>query len=234
MKISTRSLRYKWHRLIGTKKIHVNDVYVSTALEDITPNIQRALFRGTYEDTERDFTKQFLKPNSKVLEIGCGIGLISLVARKICIQGSVKSYEANPHMEPLIRKNYALNGLEPDLEMKAVTVDGSDVAFFIDPEVISSSLFDRQKKHEKSIIKSDALDDILNSYKPDTIIMDVEGAEIDLLPSSSLNGISLMIVELHPHIVDEDKIAQLNETLKSLGFNISAKKGKVAVYTRTV
>lgn len=232
MKISTRSLKHRWHKLIRTQKHRINDVYISTSLKDVTPNIQRALFRGTYEDTECEFVKQFLKPSNKVLEIGCGIGLVSLVARKICTQGSVKSYEANPRMESLIQKNYALNKLEPDLEMKAITVDGSDVEFFIDPEVISSSVFDRKQTHKKHVIKSDALENVLSNYQPDTIIMDVEGAEIDLLTSSSLDGIYLMIVELHPHIVGEDKIYQLNETLKLLGFEISAQKGKVAVYER--
>ena len=61
-----------------------------------------------------------------------------LVARKICTEG-ILSYEANPQMEKLIRKNYALNNLVPNLEMKAVSVDGEKVEFYIDPEVISSS-----------------------------------------------------------------------------------------------
>ena len=64
--------------------------------------------------------------NQSNFEIGCGIGLVSLVARKICTEGFVISYEANPQMETLIRKNYALNNLVPNLEMKAVSIDGKN------------------------------------------------------------------------------------------------------------
>ena len=166
------------------------------------------------------------------MEIGCGIGLVSLVARQICTEGFVISYEANPKMEALIRKNYALNNLVPNLEMKAVSTDGKKIEFYIDPEVLSSSLFDRKMSHKKAVVESDALDDILKKIKPDTIIMDVEGAEIDLLASSRLTSVTQMIVEIHPHIVGDEKILQLNQKLGTLNFKEIERRGKVCVYAR--
>ena len=117
-------------------------------------------------------------------------------------------------MEALIRKNYALNNLVPNLEMKAVSTDGKKIEFYIDPEVLSSSLFDRKMSHKIVIVERDAFDDILNKIKPDKIIMDVEGAEIDLLGSSRLTSVTQMIVEIHPHIVGDEKILQLNQKLE--------------------
>ena len=154
MKLSTRSIRYRWHQLIRTKKIQISGVFISTAPSDIARRIRKALFNGTYEDQERFFVEKYVKKTSRILEIGCGIGLVSLVARKICKEGFVISYEANPQMEKLIRKNYALNNLVPNLEMKAVSVHGEKIEFYIDPEVLSSSLFDRKMSHKKVIVES--------------------------------------------------------------------------------
>ena len=232
MKLSTRSIRYRWHQLIRTKKIQISGVFISTAPSDIARRIRKALFNGTYEDQERFFVEKYVKKTSRILEIGCGIGLVSLVARKICKEGFVISYEANPQMEKLIRKNYELNNLVPNLEMKAVSVHGEKIEFYIDPEVLSSSLFDRKMSHKKVIVESDAFDDILNKIKPDTIIMDVEGAEIDLLGSSRLIGVALLIIEIHPHIVGDDKISQLNQKLGTLYFKEIERRGKVCVYAR--
>ena len=232
MKLSTRSIRYRWHQLIRTQKIYINGVFVSTDPGDVARRIRKALFNGTYEDQERFFVEKYVKKTSRILEIGCGIGLVSLVARKICKEGFVISYEANPQMEKLIRKNYSLNNLVPNLEMKAVSVHGEKIEFYIDPEVLSSSLFDRKMSHKKVIVESDAFDDILNKIKPDTIIMDVEGAEIDLLGSSRLIGVALLIIEIHPHIVGDDKISQLNQKLGTLNFKEIERRGKVCVYAR--
>ena len=227
-----RSIRYRWHQLIRTKKIQINGVLISTSSSDVVRRIRKALFNGTYESQERYFVEKYLKKNSRVLEIGCGIGLVSLVAHKICTGGFIKSYEANPHMERVIKKNYALNGFTPNLEMKAVTNNGKDINFHVDPEVISSSIYDRERGFEKLIIQSEALDSIIKNFSPDTIIMDVEGAEIELLANSKLNGVVQMIVELHPHITGDEKIFYLNERLEAIDFAVVAQKGNVCVYRR--
>jgi len=229
--ISTRSLRYFWYQLLGTKKIIIDGVWVSTELKDVPASIQRMLFRKTYEDRERELVKSIIKPNSRVLEIGAGIGLISLVANKIARSGEVRAYEANPKMENIIRKNYTLNGLKPDLVMKAVTSDGKPVSFFIDDEILSSSLIDRNKGHTETTIESDKFQTIIKEFDPNVIVMDVEGAEINLLDSKDLQTVEHIIVELHPHIVGQEKIDQLLQNLEKIGFFVSTKKGKVFLLT---
>lgn len=219
-------LRKRWLRLIGKKTTELDGVVLSTSSSDVHKFVQSLLFRGTYEDSERDLIKSILGPKNRVLEIGCGIGFISILARKICTHGHVRSYEANPKMEALIRKNYALNNLEPDLIMKAVTVDGSDVEFFVDDGIISSSTIDRGRDHTKTIVNSDALDTVLNDFKPDTLIMDVEGAEIGLLGQSSLSGVKNIVVEMHPHIVGSEKIQNLIDNLEKKNFFVKKRQGK--------
>ena len=62
--------------------------------------------------------------------------------------------------------------------------------------------------------------------------MDVEGAEVELLANSSLAGVVQMIVEVHPHIVGQEKVIHLNDSLAAMEFKMTVQKGKVCVYHR--
>ena len=232
MRPSLRSFKRNWHMLLGTRKCTIDGIWVSTDKNTVPRFVRSLIYRGTYEDTERELIRKVLKPDSRVLEIGCGIGLVSLVAKSICTKGVVRSYEANPEMEKLIRENYALNGLEPDLVMKAVTVDGGNIDFFVDTGVLSSSTINRGRNDNKTTVQSDALDHVLEDLKPETIIMDVEGAELSLLGQSTLQGVRNIVVEMHPHIVGADAIESLIAKLAEAGFSVSERRGKVYLLRR--
>ena len=227
-----RNLKKFWHQAIGTKQIKIDGVWISTAKDDLPKRLRSLLFKGGYEGYERELIRRVLRPDSTVLEVGTGIGLISLIARSICKEGKVRSYEANPRLEPLIRKNYALNGLEPDLIMKAISTTAEPIEFFIDDNVLSSSSVDRNLPTKAVSVPSERLDDALEQLKPDTLIMDVEGAETDLLSTSTLSGIKTIIVELHPHIVGEQATEDLKTELTNKGFQLISQEHKVALLQR--
>ncbi len=186
--------------------------------------------RDAHEDQERELVRTYLKQGDRILEIGTGIGMVSLLVNNICGTDNVRSYEANPDLGPLILANFSLNGIEPDLHMKAITKDGSKIEFFKDERVLSSSTIDRGINSTKCVVESDALEAVLLSYKPDFIVMDVEGAEVELLKDTNLEGVRGLIVELHPHIVGQEKIDALVADLNSIGFQISANRGKTYVF----
>jgi len=233
MSFSFSSIRYNWHRLLGTKTTMLDGVIVSTDKKDVPRSIRKFLFRETYEDVERQLVRKVVKPDSRVLEIGCGIGLVSLVARKLCPNGFVRSYEANPRMEDLIRKNYALNDLEPDLVMKAITADGKDLTFFVDDNILSSSSIDRGRGDTETTIQSEKFDTVLKELDPEVIIMDVEGAEVSLLNDSDLHNVKHIVAELHPHIVGKNAIDDLLEKLETKGFQNIETKGKVFLHSKS-
>lgn len=79
---------------------------------------------------------------------------------------------------------------------------------------------------------SDALADVLAELRPDVVVMDVEGAEIELLADVDLAEVRAMVVELHPHIVGEDKIAALMASLEARGFEVTGDMRKNVLLTR--
>lgn len=216
-----RNLKLHFHRLMNTKVITLDGVRVHSSAEGTPKGVRSGLFKDTYEDAERALLQRVVQPGDRVLEIGGGIGVVGILATRLAGAGRVTSYEANPTLEPVIRANYALNGLEPDLRMRAVTVDGQPVTFHQSDNVLSSSLYARAEAGREIRVDSDALADVLGEVAPDVLVMDVEGAEIDLLADLKFEGIRAMVVELHPHVVGQDRIDALLVSLDERGFEVT-------------
>jgi FkbM family methyltransferase len=212
-----RNLRKGIRRALNVKTITLDGITISTDGATISKQVRNGLFKETYEEPERILIREALKPNDRVLEIGGGIGFVSLLCAKICGPQNVLTYEANPKMLATIQRNYALNGLAATLRSKAVTARDREVTFFISDNIISSSLHER-KEGRPQTVPADPLDEVIAEWKPTAIVMDVEGAETSILPASNLVGVKKLILELHPHIVGEPAVADLKTHLRKLGF----------------
>lgn len=227
-----QSLKYRWHLWRNTRILETQGVRVRTGKDDIPEALRIGLFKGRYEDAECMLAERILSPGSRVLEIGTGIGLISLVATRIAGQGNVLSCEANPKMEETIRANYALNGWEPNLRMHAVTADGRDVTFFRNDNVISSSVYERDTESTEITVPSVAVDTLIHEHRPSAILMDVEGAELELLKTADLAGVQSLIIEMHPHIIGDAAVEDIVQTLAGQGFRVAECQRKTYLITR--
>ncbi|MEM9755364.1 MAG: FkbM family methyltransferase [Pseudomonadota bacterium] len=214
-----RSLFLHWHRWRGTRVVLRDGVRISTD-PGTTPKLVRSLlFKNTYEAAERTLLPRVVRAGDCVLDIGGGIGLVGLLAaRLVGPEGRVVSYEANPGLEPMIRANYALNPSAPELRMRAVTPDGAAVTFHVADNLVSSSLHAREAATRAITVDSDALDPVIADLQPDVLVMDVEGAEVDLLPAAHLRGLRALVLELHPHVVGAEAISALTAALAAKGF----------------
>lgn len=229
-----KSLRRHYRKLTNVKTIRIDGVLLASGRDQVPAAVRDDMLRNTYEDTERKLLLKVLRPGMKVVEIGAGIGFIGLLASRIVGDANVWSYEANPTLEPIIRGNYRLNGLSPTLTMKAVTRDGNPITFFRSDNIVSSSVFDRARGDQQITVESIAFDDILAQLHPDVIIMDVEGAEIDLLAGALTADLHHLIVEMHPHIVGQQKIDSLWKHLEEEGFKLEARDRKTVYFKRVV
>ena len=228
-----RNLKMHWRRLRNVKTLTVRGVKVRTARGEIQKTVRSMLFKGTYEAHECDLVERVVRSGDRVLEIGAGIGLVSLVATRLCGEGHVFSYEANPDLEPVIRKNYRLNGWTPDLTMRAVTSDGRDLPFFRSSNVVSSSVVDRNLAGDRIVVESLAINDLIDEHRPSVVIMDVEGSEVDLLSAADLSRVRILIAEMHPHIVGKEKITMLVGDIETRGFRLADVCHKTCLFQNT-
>ena len=228
-----RSLRLAWHRLRGTRSATLAGVRLNVGAGAVPRSISTAIFKQSYEAPERILVADAVRRGDSVVEIGTGIGFISLLATRIAGPGRVHSYEANPALKRVIEANYALNGLTPDLTMQAVTKDGGSIEFHADDNIISSSLADRSLGARRIRVESEALDAVLARHRPDVIVMDVEGAETGILEGSPLAGVRDLVIELHPHVVGEEATRRMLDGLRARGFRLARTVHKNVHLTRT-
>jgi FkbM family methyltransferase len=221
-----------WRRMRNLQKLRLHGVLVGTSKESLPHSVRNALFKEVYEAHECELVKRSVSAGDRVLEIGAGIGLVSLLATRLAGEGQVLSCEANPALEPAIRANYALNGWTPKLKMAAVTSDSGTVTFHQNENLLSSSRIDRKLAGREIIVPSAGINELIADHRPKVIIMDVEGSETELLAKADLSGVSSIIVEMHPHIVGEDEIAKLLATLLSEGFAVREQRHKTCLLQR--
>ena len=99
-----------------------------------------------------------------------------------------------------------------------MTADGRKISFFRSENIISSSAYDRELPGAKVEIESDVFSEVLGTYRPDVLIMDVEGSEDELLRVADFGSVRDILVELHPHIIGEAKVEELKAILAAKGF----------------
>ncbi len=231
--ISLGSLRKLLHRLFGFKFVRIDGIKVVCDASRMDEMILTALLKGGYELAERDLARAAIRSGDRVLEIGAGIGVVSLVCTRLVGAGQVTSYEANSSLAPMIRENFALNGIIPRLVLKAVTTEGGSVEFFKNQNFVSSSTIDRNLIAEKITVESDSIDTAIENSRANVIVMDVEGAEIGLLKKASLSTIREIIVEVHPHIVGDEPIKEMVQHLELQGFVEKKRQRKTIWFSRS-
>ena len=231
--VSFRSLRYAIHRAFGLKTTRIDGVTVICDPAKVNPDVARAIIRGTYELAERVLARAAIRPGDRVLEIGTGVGVVGLLCTQFAGAGNVTSYEANAALAPTIRENFALNGLTPNLRLKAVTASGGPVTFYRNANVVSSSMVDRKLAADQITVDSDPINQALQETGAAVIVMDVEGAEIELLAVADLAGVREIIVEVHPHIMGEAPTEAMIEDLGKRGFAVTQRQHKTVWLSRS-
>ena len=91
---------------------------------------------------------------------------------------------------------------------------------------MSSSNVVRKDAYSTAVkVDSVRLNDAILEHRPSVIIMDVEGAEIDLLPEVISSGVARILVELHPHIIGRDATEALKRNAASAGYKVIGTSG---------
>lgn len=227
-----RSLRLALHRLLRRKTTTLDGFLLLCDPAKVHKSVCTAIIKGSYELPERRLVETALKAGDRVLEIGTGVGVVSLLCNRIAGAGNVLSYEANDALAATIHENFALNGMVANLRLKAVTPDGKPVTFFRNANVVSSSVYDRGVQAQRITVESDPLNQILAEHRATVLVIDVEGAELDLMRTADLSGVREIIVELHPHIVGESATEAMIAGICARGFTLTDQMHKNIRLTR--
>jgi FkbM family methyltransferase len=169
----------------------------------ISPVIERALAKGHYEGTEVEMACGLVRPGDCVLELGAGLGVVSASIRHKTDAGRIVCFEANPRLIPYIQRVHALSdaaGIELRNAVVLPAPDSDTIAFHLHEDMWASALSDAAADNavETVLVATERLSDVFSEIAPDVLVMDIEGAETDILEAEDLGSVKRMVVELHP------------------------------------
>lgn len=184
-------------------------------------------FFNTYEREERESLPQFLLSNAQVLEIGACIGVVSCITNKLLSNPKAHVViEANPYLIPVLEKNRTKNNSQFSIE-NAMISDQNKNLFFLHNLIIGGSGY-RETDTPIEVIGI-SVEEIERKYQItfDTLIMDIEGGEVDFIKknSSFLKRLKTIFIEIHGFLKDTEYLYCMN-TLEMLGFkNVLSRNG---------
>lgn len=190
-----------------------------------------------YENTERKLISQYIKGHEKVLELGACIGVVScLVNTRLSDPDKHVVVEANPELIPYLDNNRVINKCKFAIANCAISSKPEE-AFYFGHSIVSGSLLDVNNNTEKTIVKGRTIGQLQQKHdiRFDTLIMDIEGGEFRVLFDNRdlLHQFNLIIIENHPHLLDQSMISGYENLLKECGFleDIAVETSKV--WTKT-
>jgi FkbM family methyltransferase len=186
----------------------------------IPPEIMEYLYSGEYERSELKALRRHLRPDDVVMELGAGIGFISLACAKRIGAARVFSFEANPALEPLILRNYELNQLSPTLEIGVLGEGNGETDFYVHDHYWLSSTQPGVPNTRHIRVPARPLNDKIRQIDPTFLIMDIEGGERELCRFIDLHNIRKVAMELHTELIGRDEAEAIPRRLRDAGFTV--------------
>ena len=192
---------------------------VKLDISKLSPLMKNHIRTGRYEVQERRLAQQSLTKNDVILELGGAIGFIGLYCRKVVGVKYHFSVEANPHTLEQLKRNYALNGLTPNVIHAAAAASDGEITLNVGGEFWENSVV--TKDDAKSItVPALSLGSLIQKMAepPTVLVCDIEGAEQYLDFTQLPSGVKKIIIELHPEIIGLEPVNQILADFTAMGF----------------
>jgi FkbM family methyltransferase len=204
----------------GLDLLTIHGITIPLSRDEVSPIIWQSLTSGSYEAKEAKWVCKAVRPHDRVLELGTGIGVItSLIAKVPGVQ--VWSFEANPSTATLARRVIDANDLGNVVLIPGLLAAGEPRTspFYVREDLWMSSMDKNQGPYQLEIsLKSANIDEFISDHSINVLVMDIEGAEKDLLGRSELLGIQRVFLELHDHLYGLSGIREIMQALAVKGF----------------
>lgn len=219
------------------KKVYKNNNLVIHVPFDQTDYVFRGRFVfNSYEEEEARYLAQYLNPDAKVLELGACLGYVSCLTNQL-LKDSDKHVvlEANPNLIPSITRNKQENACGFHIENVVISRQKSS-DFYVHDLIVGGS--SKRKTGNKIEVKGISFSALANMYgfEFDTLIMDIEGGELELLRNfkDDINKFDQIFVELHPfaNILTHEEAQECENIFSALGFKIIVRDGNFQIWKK--
>lgn len=206
-------------------KYSIEDVKIDIGKDLFPVHLQSRFFFKTYEEQEISLVKKYIKGNESILELGACIGVVSCLTNKRL--NNPKQHvvvEANSDLIPILKSNRDINNCSFKI-LNAVVSNKEKVTFYTYGSALAGSIVEQKKQHGNNRAYKKLQ---IDSYSPkqierktgvifDTLIMDIEGGELELIETFKdwIFNLKILMIEFHPNIIDDvEKINHCHRTLE--------------------
>lgn len=174
-----------------------------------------------YEEHEILGALRCVRAGDAVLELGAGLGIVGAVVARNLRPSRVRSFEANPALIPHIRALYALNGLEAVISVEnrlliAAPDRPETMALHLTNSYLGSSLLETARVRDTVEVPTGDFNEAC--AEAEVLIMDIEGAELDILRHADLRNLRAVVLEFHPEAYGVQGMQEAKEILRKAGF----------------
>ncbi|MCO5067040.1 MAG: FkbM family methyltransferase [Rhizobiaceae bacterium] len=198
----------------------VHDIHLPLSRDDVSPVIWDELVSGRYEAKEVKAIRRSILVTDRVLELGAGLGIVTSVIASLT-DATVRAYEANPATVDLAKRIIASNDVDNIRIEAGLLTAGAPRSydFYVRRDLWMSSLIAEQGPYESVItLQSRDIDREIDAHEINVLVMDIEGAERELLRDAKLNGVERILLELHDHLYGLEGVRDIMHSMTAKGF----------------
>lgn len=194
---------------------------IALDISGMSPLMKNHILEGRYEFQERRLADRCLTRKDVVLELGGAIGFIGLFCRKVIGVKHHVTVEPNPNTLTMLKRNYQLNKLTPDIIEAAAAAEDGEISLDVGGEFWENSIVTAGNSAKRINVPSLSFPSIVQRMPepPTALICDIEGAETHLDLAQIPPSVTRIIIELHPSIVGEAATKAVINQIHFLGFH---------------
>jgi FkbM family methyltransferase len=204
-------------------RFEVHGISLRVPGKAMNADLRKALETGSYEWNERIALTRHVGPEDRVLDIGAGAGFLSSLAAKVVGADNIVSVEASPVMIDVLRANLDENGARGSRLIHAAVVpdsyEGESVSFAVREAFWASALASTAPNAPNKVdVPALRLTALLDEVQPSIVLMDVEGAEVELCQERWPDSVRLLIMEIHTPRYSPREVKRIFDGLSAQGF----------------
>lgn len=216
-------------------ELRVHGVRVPIRRQEVSDEIWQALQSGVYEANEALRARRAIRPGDRILELGSGLGIVTSIIA--AINGvRIWSFEADPTTVRLARRVVEANCDGNVVLANGILAAGPSrtVSFFQREDFWMSSIYELQGPYERVVeIETRDLDTFIRQHRINALVMDIEGAELELVQHADLPGVERVFLELHDHLYGLGGVREISLALarKGLIYDPRGSNGPCVLYS---
>lgn len=177
------------------------------------------LYFDIYEAPERALARKWIPADAQVLELGGCVGVLSCVVNKLLDNPAHHVViEANPTLIDVLTYNRDTNGCSFQIE-NCIVSSATEAEFYI-AHIMTANRKD-SGRGRRVRVPTETIEMLENRHnvKFDTLILDIEGGELDFFSENAdrLANVRLVLLELHRHILNAAQLEICTMVLEKAG-----------------